>query len=279
MHYGKKGLIYLLSTYLLLLSTACVVKTEPIISAEDFNKEKREALGDLLMFTIENYPNEFPLLNRQSKKDLEILTYLQTLYDQATQDIRQDRQSAPVNRWNPERKWQVIVLDDSKRYAFSIPGGHFYISTGFLASMKSGYEVYYLMAFEAVNVDGRYLVDNLIAEYSTYTLVNLIESKEATSNPSLLDLANLVKQDLAFQDDIIKEIDQKTGELICETSIFDRFGITPLLESLTSQEQWKDTRPSYSNRLNYISSLSINGCGTIKSTGLYEKMVLKNLPN
>ncbi|MEM1124569.1 MAG: hypothetical protein AAGJ18_29290 [Bacteroidota bacterium] len=279
MHYGIKGLIALI-----LLSTAlfssCVENADLGPTAADFTKQKREALGDLLKQTIEQTPSTYPLLNQQSKGDAIILEYLQTLYDQVTQEIRQDRQSAPSNRWNPTRKWEVIVLHDDDRYAFSLPGGHFYVSTGFLGSLSKGYEIYYLMAFEAVNVSGRYLIDNLIAEYGTATLLDVIENTEASINPSLLEIAALVKKDLAFQDDIIREIDQKTGELICQTSIFDRFGIQPILEILSQSgtEQYRDTRPSYANRVNYISELNVSGCGTIKSTGLYERMVLKNLP-
>ncbi len=279
MRYGIKGLTFLLLSYFIFTASTCVETVEPGPTAADFTKEKREKLGDLLKETIEQ-STEFDLLDRQSKRDSVIVNYLQTLYDQATQEIRPDRLSTPSNRWNPEREWQVVVLNDEKRYAFSLPGGHFYVSTGFLGSLSRGYEIYYMMAFEAVNISERYLIDNLIAEYSTATLIDIIEAEEESTNPSLSDIVKLLIEDIAFKDDEIKAIDQKTGELICETSIFDRFGIQPILEIISSdaQEQYRDTRPSYANRVEYISELAIDGCGTIKSTGLYEKMVLKNLP-
>lgn len=279
MHYGIKGLPILLLSYILFIASTCVEKVEPGLTAVDFTKEKREVLGDLLKETIEAHPEEYTLLNRRSKRDSVIISYLQILYDQATQEIRQDRQSTISNRWNAERSWQVIVLHNEDRYAFSLPGGHFYVSTGFLGTLSKGYEIYYLMAFEATNISGRYLIDNLISEYNTSTLLDLIEEHESSNNPTLLDIAKTLRDDLAFQDDIIKEIDRETGELICQTSIFDRFGIQPILEKLSTQEQYRDTRPSYANRLDFIAELGIEGCGTVKSTGLYEKMVLKNLPN
>jgi len=252
MHYEIKGFIIFLLTYFILTASTCVERVEPGLTAADFTKEKREVLGDLLKQTIENNPEEYVVLNRRSKRDSVILTYLQTLYDQATQEIRQDRQSTPSNRWNTERTWEVIVLHDDNRYAFSVPGGHFYVSTGFLNTLSKGYEIYYLMAFEATNISGRYLIDNLISEYNTSTLLELIETEELTANASLLNIAKTLRDDLAFQDDIIKEID--------------------------TQEQYRDTRPSYANRIDFIAELGIEGCGTIKSTGLYERMVLKNLP-
>ena len=278
MHYGIKGLIFLLLSCFILTATSCIEAVEPGPTAVDFTKEKRELLGDLLKTTIEQ-TSEFTILDRQSKRDSVIVNYLQTLYDQVTQEIRPDRLSNPSNRWNPEREWQVIVLQDDTRYAFSLPGGHFYVSTGFLGSLSRGYEIYYLMAFEAINISERYLVNNLIAEYGTATLLDVLDSEEASVDPSLEDIVQLLIEDISFRDSEIREIDQKTGELICETSIFDRFGIQPILEIISSdaQEQYRDTRPSYANRVEYISELPIDGCGTIKSTGLYEKMVLDNL--
>ncbi|MEM1120483.1 MAG: hypothetical protein AAGJ18_08525 [Bacteroidota bacterium] len=275
-----KGFAILLTFFFVFSASTCEEKVEFGPSVDNFTKEKREKLGDLLKQTIADHPAEYPLLNRRSKRDSVITTYLQTLYDQVTQEIRQDRQSTPSNRWNPNRKWQVFVLHDADRYAFSLPAGHFYVSTGFLGSLSKGYEIYYLMAFEATNVSGRYLLDNLIAEYNVSTLLDIVEAQEVSTNPSLLDIVQALKRDLAFQDDVIKEIDRKTGELICETSIFDRLGIQPILEILSesSQEQYRDTRPSYANRVAYVNDLNIEGCGSIKSTGLYEKMVLKNLP-
>ncbi len=280
MRYGIKGLIALIVFYFVFTASTCVEKAEFGPTVEDFTKQKREMLGDLLKETIEQTPEEYTLLNRRSKRDSVIITYLQTLYNQVTQEIRQDRQSTPSDRWNPDRKWEVIILNDKSRYAFSLPGGHFYVSTGFLGSLSKGYEIYYLMAFEATNISGRYLVDNLLSEFNTTTLLDLIEAKETSTNPSLLDIAKILRDDLAFQDDVIKEIDRRTGELICETSIFDRLGIQPILDVISSnaQEQYRDTRPSYANRVEYVNDLNIEGCGTIKSTGLYEKMVLKNLP-
>jgi len=278
MHYGLKGFWILCLSYLIFSASTCVETAEPGPTAADFTKQKREQLGDILKETIELHPSVYPLLDRRSKRDSVILTYLQTLYDQATQGIRQDRQSTPSNRWTAQRKWQVVVLHDENKYAFSLPGGHFYISTGFLRSLSMGYEIYYLMAFEATNVSGRYLIDNLISEYGTSGLLDLVSSSDSALNSKLFDITQTLRNDLEFQDDVIREIDRKTGELICETSIFDRFGVQSILENLTSQEQWRDTRPSYANRLEYIHDLNIGGCGTIKSTGLYEKMVLKNLP-
>ena len=277
MRYEKKGLIAICLAYLFFIAATCVESAEPGPSPDDLTKAKRERLGDLLLQTIIQ-SDEFTILDRQSKHDLLIRDYLQTLYDQATHDIRQDRHASPSDRWNLERPWQVIILNDRNRYAFSAPGGHLFISTGFLGSLNKDYEVYYLMAFEAINVSEQYLIDNMIAEYSTATLLKIIDESETSTNPTLLEIAQSLKRNLTFEDDIIQEIDRKTGELICQTSIFDRFGIVTLLESLASQEQWRDTRPSYANRLEYIKSLNIEGCGDIKSTGLYQKMVLENLP-
>ena len=275
MDYFNKSWIFLLLSYFFIV-VACKDAVEPGPTPDDFTKEKRELLGDIFHQTILNAPQEFPILNHSTEGDSLIQSYLQTLYNQTTQRIQLDRSSSVNNRWNPERPWTVTVLDDHARYAFSLPGGYFYISSEFLKSMTKGYEVYYLMAFEAANVSNKYLLNHLISEYSTVKLLNITDQPTDFSQEELEDIVNYIKKDLAYEEVIVQEIDKETAQVICETSIFDRLGIISLLDILHSQEQWLDTRPSYGNRLEYLNTLRVNDCGSIKSTGAYKKKVLDN---
>ena len=277
MHHVSKGWIVLLLSYILLTASTCEEPAEPGPSPKDLTKEKRERFGDLLHEAILQAPNDFPILDRASKGDSVVQTYLQTLYNQVTQRIRADRTSLETERWNANRPWLVTVLEDNKRFAFSTPGGYFYISTGFLTGMGKGCEIYYLLAFEAANIEGRFLLDNLISEYSTATLLSLIDQPESFSPQALEEIAEYLQKDIDYEESTVQEIDKRTANLICETSIFDRFGIIPLLNTLHFQEQWRDTRPSYSDRLDYLNTLNIADCGGIKATGAYKKMVLENL--
>ena len=275
--FPQKGWLFLLLGYLFFLTTTCDEPVEPGPTPEDITKEKRERLGDLIQEIILDSPNDFPILNRQVKGDSVIQEYLQTLYNQATNQIRLDRTSSISNRWDQNRPWRLTIIDDPNRFAFSLPSGYFYISSGFLQGLSKGYEVYYLMCFEAVNVSEDFLLNNLINEYSTTTLLNLIEQPTSFSSEAFRELAIYLKKEIAYEATVVQEIDQLTAQLICETSVFDRFGIIPILNVIDAREQWRDTRPSYADRLNYINSLRIEDCGAVKTTGAYKKLVLDNL--
>jgi len=277
MHLFPRSWMVLLLAYFLLVASTCEENADPSPSPDDLTKERRERLGALLHESILQSPNDFPILDRLTKRDSVIQQYLQTLYNQVTQDIRLDRSSSMDNRWSQDREWLVTIVDDPNRYAFTLPSGYFYISTGFLGSMKKGYELYYLMAFEAANVNGKFLLENLSNEYSIGTLISIADSPELYSPMARAEIIDFLKKEIDYEATIVQEIDESVAQLICETSIFNRFGIAPLLEILHFREQWRDTRPSYADRLQFINNLRVADCGTVKSTGAYQKMVLDNL--
>lgn len=276
MHLASKNWTFLFLAYFLLIASTCEEAADPGLSPEDLTKEKRERLGSILHEAILQSPNEFPILNRGTKGDSVIQNYIQTLYNQATQRIRLDRSSPESNRWKKDREWMVTIIDDSNRYAFSTPSGYFYISTGFLKSIKKGYEIYYLLAFEAINVDNHFLLENLSNKYGVGTLISLADNPELYSPMALEEIIDFLKKDIEYEATIVQEIDEATAQLICESSIFDRLGIIPLLDILHSREQWRDTRPSYADRLEFLDNLRIENCGEVKSTGAYQRMVLDN---
>jgi len=267
--------MFLLLAYLLLVTTNCTEDFEPGPEPEDITKEKRERLGNLIHETILSASNDFPLLDRSEKGDSVIQNYLQTLYNQATLQILLDRSSIVDNRWDLDRPWQVTVIDEPNRFAFSAPGGYFYISSGFLAGLGKGYEIYYLMAFEAINISEDFLLNSLIREYGITNLLNLTDQPDSFSPLALAEIVEFIQKNLNYETSVVQEIDELTAQLICETSVFDRFGIIPILDAIDFREQWRDTRPSYSDRLEYINSLRVERCGEIKSTGAYKKFVLE----
>lgn len=272
-----KGWILLLLAYLFFVATTCEEGIEPGPQPEDITKEKRERLGNLIHEAILAAPNDFPILDRSVKGDSVIQNYLQTIYNQATYRIRLDRSSIKDNRWDLDRPWQVTVIDDPNRFAFSAPGGYFYISSGFLSGLSKGYEIYYLMAFEAINISEDFLLKSLIREYNIATILSLVDQPASFSPLALAEIAEFIQKDLIYESSVVREIDELAAQLICETSIFNRFGIIPILDVINFREQWRDTRPSYSDRLEYINSLRIEDCGAVKSTGAYKKFVLENL--
>ena len=80
MYYVSKEWIVLLLFYILLTASACEESAELGPSPKDLTKEKRERFGDLIHEAILQAPNDFPILDRASKGDSVVQTYLQTLY-------------------------------------------------------------------------------------------------------------------------------------------------------------------------------------------------------
>ena len=248
----------------------------------DFTKEKREYLGDLVKISISADPVNYPVLPPSGSFD-STYWYIQKLYDQVTSSIKVDGFSSEDNRWNSERDWEVTVLNkDDEKTAFITPGGHVYLSTGLLKSLTKENQLYYVLAFEATLMNEDYLFNRLVNQYNTTTLENVLNGTMSNNNPTLKDIAETISN-IEFDSDLVEDIDRRAVSLICKTSIFDRSGIVSLLDLLDEQDtKWLQTRKSYDFRyqLDYILNIPVNSggnCGTVTSTGGYQKYVLEKL--
>lgn len=271
--------------WLWLLLLGCLyscIREEPLPEPSSIDKHKREKLGLLLQEAIANDSEYFPLLSATPPIDT-AYWYLQRLYDQLTNPIRIDNRSPRDNRWDPERKWTVHILDrDDDKIAFTIPGGDFYISTGFLKAIEFEFEIYYIMAFEAALVDKRFLLNQLISEYNTRVLLDFIRGKSTTRGLTASEMARTLAN-LEYDPDIVAATDLASANLICKSSIYDRFGLLSLLDKVGSQDHWIRTRPLYAGRTNRenLLLLPLEGdvdCGELRSNGGYRQYVLGKLP-
>ncbi|RMG81661.1 MAG: hypothetical protein D6714_12610 [Bacteroidetes bacterium] len=266
---------------LMFFVTSCDRTTFEIPSPEAFSKSDREKLGQVL-FDAMRANNQFQFLPETAPYDSTVYWYLQNLYDQATLPKRHDNQSPSGNRWNPDRKWKVrVILDDDLKTAFTLPGGDFFITTGFLKLFKEDFELYYVLCFESVLMNDRYLLTRLVEEYNSLTLVNLIQGN-ATANQVSAGIISADLVNLIFGSDVVREVDARAVADVCETSVFEKQGIVPLLNTYHSGEvDWLRTRETYTSRATNIALIgSENGqtCGSVRSTGKYKKMVLEMLP-
>ena len=279
MYYNNKGLS-LLTAILLLFSCSSCIKETPLPKPSDFDKKKREILGDLIKEAILGQADVFPILPNQAPFDT-VYWYLQKLYDQATNSIRVDHQSPRINKWNFDRKWSVIILDnDADKIAFAVPGGHLFISTGFLKSLSREYELYYIFAFEASLMNHRYILNRLITEFNSQVLYDLSVGKTPSKNISPTDLAHSFFE-LKYHPEIVALGDQRAVKLICKSSLYDRTGLIPILKHSEDDDHWIRTRPSYAGRSNIenLTRYKVDGsCGTLKSNGGYKRYVWEKLP-
>ncbi len=261
----------LLSVFLLLALASCREDIEPIIKPSEFDKPLRERLGEELKLAIAANRQVFPLLPDMPPYQSTIYAYVRDLYQQATREMQLDRRSPDINRWNQARTWQVRIIESDIRNAFVIPGGDFYITTGFLKSLQQEYQLYYIMVFEAVMMQDRHLLDRMIEEYGTQDLYQIARGKASAKG---LDskLANLEMDPV-----LVELLDEKTANIICKTSSFDRRGILPLIEAVDDPCRWLELRPSYTNRSVKISTdmAGDEDCGDFRTNGGYEEQVLK----
>jgi predicted Zn-dependent protease len=262
----------------LVLSSSCRDDFEPITKPSDFVKEKREGLGDMIQVAIAQHPDEFPVLPNIPPYDTTVYWYVQTLYNQVTNSLRLDNLANENDQWDFDRPWRVTVLDEAEINAFCIPGGHFYITTGFLKALETEHELYYILAFEAVLMNDRTLLDRLISEHNTTKLSNIGKRIPNGDGTNAFTLAQTLRN-LEFDDSEVMHTDALAADQICKSSIFNRLGVISILDRLQHDGafRWLETRYYDSaTRKDYIQTvLNPEGtCGDFIQNGGYERYVL-----
>ncbi len=274
-HCLPAGLIMIILS--LFLFPACQGELPEVPTNKEFTKEKLEKLGTLVQPGILRNHDFLPQV---APYDTTVYWYVQTLYNQASNVMHRDMQSAPGNRWDQNREWRVFIINnDESQHAFTLPGGDLFITTGMLKSFEKEYELYYLLTFEASLMHGGHLLNRLIFEYNSLTINNLIEGNEGANEITVDDIAEDLPH-LDFDESTVREVDKYTVNSVCQTSILDPTGIGPfLLTSEFEDAEWLQTRPSYESRVNIIASLleGRTDCGHKKGLGNYERFILNVL--
>ncbi|MEM8908480.1 MAG: M48 family metalloprotease [Bacteroidota bacterium] len=270
------ALLWMLALYL----PACQTESEdPIIPPSEFSKSQREELGDRVKIAIAFENEQFPVIPNIPPYDESVYWFIQTLYNQVTNTMRIDNQSPSNDRWDLERNWEVIILDLPEKNAFIVPGGHLYLTTGLLKSLRSDHELYYILAFEASLMNEKYLLRRLISDFNTSILANIANGTPSPNGTTSKTVAEVLSQ-MDFDENIIPEIDEITGALICQSSRMNRMGILPILGAVDESWVWLNTRKSYIGRSNHVLGLhtELSDCGSFESSGGYQEFVLDHLP-
>lgn len=272
--------ILILVLWSLLSNTACQKNADPdIIPPSEFSKLQREKIGDKVKIAIAFEDEKYPVLPNIPPYDNTVYWFIQTLYNQVTNSMRIDNQSPTHDRWDFERAWEVTILDLPEKNAFVIPGGHLYITTGLLKSLRSDHELYYILAFEAVLMNEMYLFTRIVSDFNTQTLSSIANGTPSPNGSTSKSLADVLSH-LDFQETVIPEIDQITAEVICKTSRMDRTGILRLLDASDDNWIWLDTRKTYAGRADNVLQLNLNAedCGSFETSNGYQEFVLDHLP-
>ena len=263
---------------MILLTAATCDEGIPSTPVERLTKEKRERLGDLIRDQI--LEDTLIQIWPDSGKATKAYLYLGGLYQQATNEIRLDLQSPSNNRWNDQREWQLYLEQNPEPRLFSLPGGHLFVSTGLLGKLEREYEIYGLFALDAQLVNEDFLINRLISDYGTQTLLNVVEENLA-ANALTLEIIARELPDLNFDQLDIADSDPFAQELTCRSSLYDPIGMLAVMDHLDSDTPYFRTRPSYGNRSNALLDFpqtTLTACGDLRTNGQYTEYVLEALP-
>ena len=277
MRYATNNLLMVALLAILNLFSSCEKSSIHPLKPSEFNKELREQLGDVTRVAIVNDATNFNILPNIPPYDTSVYWYVQNLYNQVINPLRIDNQSRETDRWNTNRLWRVTILDDEKINAFVIPGGHFYITTGFLKAMETEHELFYVLAFEASLMNEKILLNRLISEYNT-TILEDVSKQVPSEDGTDAQAVALSLKDLDINEEDVIEVDFFAADLICGTSVFDRKGIISIIDRLGNNPDfvWLQNRfydnPSRKDLIENI--IDADNCGSLKSNGGYQRYVL-----
>ncbi len=276
---GHWSAILMISLALFLLYSCVPEYEEPIIPPSQFTKYQREALGDKVKIAIAFEDERFPILPNIPPYDTTIYDFVQTLYDQATNEMRRDRRSPQSNKWDFDRPWKITILNRPEKNIFVIPGGDIYLTTGLLRSLETEHELYYLLAFEASLMNDKFLFYQIINRINTNALTKIVNGSARQDDPSAEDIVALI-DNLEFSSEQVKTLDQNTIEVICNSSIMSPLGISRIARQTGNEWFWLDYRTNYIGREDNLQRLledRAEDCGNFTTNGNYHRYVLSKL--
>jgi len=277
-HRDHWSILVMISLTFFLLYSCRPAYEEPIIPPSQFTKQQRESLGKKIKIGILFEDERFPILPNIPPYDTTIYEFVQTLYNQATNEMRRDRQSPQNNKWDPNRTWDVTILTLPEKNIFVIPGGGIYITTGLLRSLETEHELYYLLAFEANLMNEQFLFFQIINRINTNALTKIAEGSTRRDDPSEEDIVAII-DNIIFNTDQIRSLDKITIETICNSSVMNPLGVLRIANELSNDFLWLDLRTDYSGREDQLRQFveEEERCGDFTTNGNYVLNVLNML--
>lgn len=245
----------------------------------EFTKAQREELGTLVNNAIATNDRDFSILPNTPPYDI-AYEHVQRLYGQAFDAIQKDIHSPSTDRWNSETPWEVHILVDNQKNAFILPGGDLYITTGMLKVLTAENQLYFIMAFELILMNEKFLFNRLLNTFNTTILVDMISGSPSPNGATPNSIAMTLK-DLDFLEEDLLQVDEQAIQLICETSIWNPTGLISIYaSSIDEYIPWIENR-DYPGRVSRIEQLFLqeeNSCGVVLESGSYHEKVISNIP-
>ena len=227
---------FFLATALALLLCACDDDRQQVVSIvlEDATPEQQGVIGDALQTAADA---EFDILERDDPAYEALYAYLNAHLRALV--------IHPVTQRRDLYDWNVTVLrDEEQRTAFTLPGGHLYVTSGLFRFLRDETELVALLAHELYYADSDVAVNKMIGTKSIggARLGDLVLGKTPD------DLPNVVRTiaELDFDEGDVLNADARAVQTICPLN-YRTTGLQNLLERALDPEAqvaWLDVRPA-----------------------------------
>ncbi len=217
---------------------------DSVVGSEQFLKIEQEVLGDQIWRALVSDNTPFNILARE--ENIALYEFVENLHAQSFTIIRGDG-------WTKSRNWNIAIIEDENQTAFTLPGGHHFISTGMLKTFRQEYELFYLFCFENSLINSREVyLDNLLSNIENSIV---LEDLIANADPEMaLQIGIDIHEDLTFNPAAVAEVDGLAMDLICKSSTFRTDGINAFLPILATDSQWAISRESSFDRLSAVNN-------------------------
>ncbi len=232
-----------------------------------FTVEQDKQLGAQVAGEIESDPNQFPILDSASNK--EVYQYLYKVRDKILNTGKVD--------FKDDFRWRLrVVKNDSTLNAFCTPGGYIYIYTGILKFLDSEAELAGVLGHEMGHADMRHSTRQMTQMFGVQILLDVL----AGDREALKQVTGALVG-LKFSRNHEIEADERSVHYLCSTD-WDAAGGAGFFEKIQSMgggktPEFLSTHPDPGNRIeNFQNNKVTKGCqGKELYADQYKAMVAK----
>ena len=188
---------------IILLSAGCTDVGEVVhVDKQEFSFDDQVIIGQNIADYILSDPTSFPIVNANAYP--EAYAYLNSLH----KSVITTEQVTARNKF----RWEIFPINNQdEAFAFTVPGGKFYISTKLLKFLNSESELMAIMASELYYTDRDYLTTNIKEEFGGVMLGDILFGYEV---PEIKEIAIYLK-DLTISPEIVELADLTALEILC----------------------------------------------------------------
>lgn len=234
-----------------------------------FTLDQDRQLGAQVATEIDNNPNEFPVLDSASNREVYAYVY----------KVRNNILNSGAVRNKDEFQWRVrIIRNDSTLNAFCTPGGYIYVYTGILKYLDNEAQLAGVLGHEIGHADLRHSTRQMTKIYGVDVLLSIIAGDRQFLRQVTQGIIGL-----KFSRDHETEADEASVRYLCPTSYPADAG-AGFFEKIQAAggsraPEFLSTHPDPANRIDHFREAKIEqGCQGASSYDAEYKAMVKKLP-